>query len=188
MAKKVKTKTKRAAAEEAAAELSTIHPERKITIAGRDLVVREYGFVEAARLRPRFTQLIEALHERTAGDRGSSYEAILEVLADQIEAVVLLIAASADVEPEWVAQLGNSDGELLQMVWWEVNGSFFVRSVLRRIQVARRLGGDASTSRSPGTESAEETPSGSEGSPSASSSSFTGKPPAQKGAKGSGES
>lgn len=180
MAKKVNTKTKRAAAEEAAAELSVIHPNRPVTIAGRDLVVREYGFVEAARLRPRFTPLIEALHERASSDRAGNYEAILEVLADQVDLVVEMIAASADVDPDWVRQLGNSDGELLQMVWWEVNGSFFVRAVLRRIQVARRLDGAGSTSPSPGTGSAGETPSGSDSSLSASSNSSTAKPRGRK--------
>lgn len=123
---------------EAEQDLAVLHPEQTVMIAGRQLVVREYGFVEGLRLRPLTQPIVDALYGAVA-DQGTppELEVIMGILADHADALVPLMAAAADIDESWVAGLGQDDGYTLMMVWWTVNGPFFIRRVFNR-KVARR--------------------------------------------------
>lgn len=135
-------------------DLAILHPQQSIPIAGRDITVREYGFVEGLQLR-RLTQPILDDLFRAVPDAGSppELEEILNILAGHSEALVELMAIAADVDVCWVAGLNQDDGHVLLMVWWTVIGPFFIRRVFDR-KAARRAvenlrGGQTSTPPSP---------------------------------------
>ena len=73
----------------------------------------------------------------------------LGLLADHHETALQLVAASIDRDMAWMEGLNDKDGQELLMVWWAVNGPFFVRSV-KRAKLAQAL----TRSRQSGPESA----------------------------------
>ena len=130
MAEKV---VKPSAAAPGADDLQVLHPERSATIAGRELVVREYGFIEGLGLRPTVQPLLDDLYAQISGGGVPALEQILVMLGQHHQLIQELVATAADVEPEWVAGLNQYDGHLLLMMWWGANGPFYVRSVLNRV-------------------------------------------------------
>ncbi len=115
-------------------ELQALHPEQKITLAGRQLTMREYGFVEGLRVRAQQRPFLDALHALlTRGGSEFTYEAIQDLLAEHHEAVRVMVAQAAGVEPEWVDGLSDTDGSDLLLLWWAVNSGFFLRRVFNRI-------------------------------------------------------
>lgn len=156
MARRVDKSGKAAAPSGAAAspgkpsELEVLHPERHVLIAGRSLVVREYGFVEGLKLRALIQPFLDGLYAVIAAGAGiPSFEQVQSVLAEHPDALVDMMAAAADVEPEWIRTLDDQDGEALLTNWWLANAGFFIRRVLRRANsdklVAAALGGEGST-------------------------------------------
>lgn len=148
MAKKVEAPANQAAVK-AAEELDVLHPERSVVLAGRAVTVREYGFVEGTRLRLLAKPFTDQLFAFIKGQEVPHYEAVLDIIAEHIDLVVALMAQAADVEVEWIQQLSSDDGELLTLMWWGANGSFFMRAALQRLRAEREvvalLAGAAST-------------------------------------------
>ena len=128
-------------------DLVVLHPELEITVAGRALVVREYGLVEGLRLRAQLKPFTEALHAQF--ERGDALvEDVMDLIAEHWDSLRGAVATSAGVEADWIDSLGDADGDLLLNAWWGVCGPFFVRQILRRAaERARRhaLGGATST-------------------------------------------
>lgn len=115
-------------------ELQALHPEQEVTLAGRRITMREYGFVEGLRLRAQQRPFLDALHTLvTRGGSEFTYEAIQDVLAAHHEAVRVMVAQAAGVEPEWVDALSDTEGSDLLLLWWAVNSGFFLRRVFNRI-------------------------------------------------------
>lgn len=126
-------------------DLEVLHPQRQVTIAERQLVVREYGFVEGLQLRPLYAPLIEALKPVMAEDELPDLEGILDLLAEHADRLPRLIAAACDQPVEWVIGLGHENGHSLMLVWWGVNGPFFLRSAAvqllsKKLKAARHAG------------------------------------------------
>lgn len=133
----------------ASSDLEILHPEAQLILAGRPIVVREYGYVEGLRLltwaKPFVDDLQAAFDGATAAPRAAAIEALL---IRHVDLLSRMVAQAADVEPEWVEGLGQADGDLLTAVWWSVNAPFFCRRVLRQAVEARlesRSRGGAST-------------------------------------------
>ena len=150
MARKVKEAA--AVAAPGADDLEVLHPEREVTIAGRKLVVREYGFVEGLQLRPLYKPIIDSLKPALAEGELPELEDVLDLLAVHANALPDLIAASCDQPVEWVARhLGLEAGHNLMLVWWGVNGPFFVRSAAGQLlsERVRALGRAGATSTQP---------------------------------------
>lgn len=136
----MRSRKTRAAAEPAqdpTAALEILHPERIATIARREIVMREYGFVESMRLHDLIQPIL--LDLRTAVEAGGvpTLDTVLGVLAGHSDAIVQLLARGADVEPEWVAGLSAPDGEALLYLWWGANGPFWLGGVVQRIAAER---------------------------------------------------
>lgn len=146
-------------------DLDILHPQRTITVGGREVCVREYGMVEGLRLRPLHAPLVVALTEASASGTAGDYESVLDVLAEHADALVALIAAAADVDADFVRGLRGADADLLVLTWWSVNRDFFSLAVVRRL-AARRVAapdGPTSTSASLDSDCAAETSSASDG-------------------------
>lgn len=126
-------------------DLEVLHPERQVSIAGRELVMREYGFVEGLKLRPLYAPLIETLKPVLAEAELPDLEQILDLLAEHAERLPQLMATACDQPLEWVTSLGHEAGHNLMLVWWGVNGPFFVRSAAgqllsEKVREMRRAG------------------------------------------------
>lgn len=125
--------------EEGADDLQILHPDRSATIAGRVVNVREYGFVEGLRLRPAIQPLLDDLHAFIGAGSLPEIEEILTMLAAHTDAVMEAVCVAADVEMDWLETLSQDDGHHLLMIWWAVNGPFYIRSVFQRVATQRAL-------------------------------------------------
>lgn len=136
-----------AAQDQAAVELGILHPERVPTIAGRALVVREYGYLEGLRLVGSIKPFLDGLHVVFARARSlPTVDAIVDVIADNVDLVQALIAQAitpVDADQQrfaaaiaenaiWMETLSEPDGDLLMLCWWGANGPFFTRRLMRR--------------------------------------------------------
>lgn len=126
-----------APAADAGDALEILHPERIATIAGREIRVREYGFVESMRLHGLIQPILDDLRILVTARGVPNLDDVIGVLAHHDEAIVQLLARAADVEPEWVAGLSSAEGELLLYLWWGVNGPFWLGGVVQRIAAER---------------------------------------------------
>lgn len=179
MARKLSKAGSKAAEAKAAGadDQSIMLPNRDVKIAGRTLTVHEYGFEEGLRLQRKVAPIIAAL-DADAAVRKTDEEHIQGVLADHAGLVIELIAESCVKVPEGdydrderaarVAELqallkskkvSESDGHLLYMTWWAVNGPFFVRRVLERRMAARIKADREAGKKSPGQTSTSASPS-----------------------------
>jgi hypothetical protein len=128
----------KAAKADGADDLAVLHPNQGVTIAGRKIVMREYGFIEGLRLMPMLDPIIadiRAVLERREPMTGS--EQLPPWLATHADALVHLVSVAADVDPEWVTSLTLSDGHELLWWWWMTNGPFCMRSASQRVVVGR---------------------------------------------------
>lgn len=142
MAKKIRSAAARPAPGRDAEELDILHPERALTLAGRDVVVREYGAVEFMRLLPAARPLVDAIAGLLETGTVPGYDAALDVLAAHIDGLLPLIAQAADLTPADLGALNPDEFELLLMTWWGTNGRFFIGRATNRVAVAlaeRRL-------------------------------------------------
>ncbi|MBS0212308.1 MAG: hypothetical protein JSR26_03890 [Proteobacteria bacterium] len=130
-------------------DLEILHPERTLSVGGREVTVREYGFLEGLRLASAAQPLVDALAAAALADPNGQLglDAVTTVLSASPEALIACVARAADVEPAWVEALDDADGQLLLLTWWLVNSGFFVRRVLRAVALAQasRAAGPTST-------------------------------------------
>jgi len=139
--------------EPGAEDLAILHPERTLTIAGREITIREYGFIAGLRLRPLMQPILDDLRSLVVTGANADLGAIMALLGTHWQATLALAAEAAEVEPEWVEGLDAEQGELLLTVWWSVCGPFFWRNVIGRVaadriaaELARARAGRTSTS------------------------------------------
>ena len=161
--KKAASTTATAPAKGAVVEVGTLHPERELVLAGRLVVLHEYGHAQGMRLAPLFKPFQDMLYSIVAAsDAPPGFEVVTEVLDANPEVSMAMIAHSAVdrnlTRPEqnaqyqefleWMETLDDTDGYSLSMAWWLVNVNFFIKRVLRRAageRHARRSAGPAST-------------------------------------------
>jgi hypothetical protein len=135
MARKIDNKPRSKQKNAAADEIDILHPERIATINGRQIVVREYGFIEGMRLRPLMQPFLDDLFQAMKAGQPANYQQALDIIAAHIDAVIELAAVAADVETEWIKTLSDHDGQHLLMLWWGANCSFFMQRNLSRLQI-----------------------------------------------------
>lgn len=133
MAKKIE-KRKKMADPEQADDLDILYPEQTMEISGRAITMKEYSFGEVLKHRRLMQPLVDGLR-RLAGETGTglSMEDILDMIADNHELIVRLIALACDQEKDWVEGLSASAGNDMLYLWWSVNGPFLMRSAMQRL-------------------------------------------------------
>lgn len=149
MARKVTERKKVAPAAEvpsAVSALLEIKPDVTLTIAGRQLTVREYGFFEGLEVAHQAQGLIRDMHAMCADGR-LQYSRIRRLFGPHREVVIAIAAKAADVDADWVRGLEKSpqDAEVFFDTWFGVNASFFVHEVIVEMREARQLAAMAST-------------------------------------------
>lgn len=162
MARKV-TPKKPARPDKGRDDLSILHPEMSLTLAGRELMVREYGFVDGLRLRAQlkpFQAALTALFEKGEG----LTDDVMELVGEHYDLLRHAIAKSAGVDVEWIESLVGDEAETLLVAWWSICGPFFIHPLLRRLRErARRvqvLAGQTSMPPSPTPDTAAPSSSG----------------------------
>jgi len=132
-------------------DLAILFPERTVTVAGRTVVMREYTFIESMQLHALITPLIEGMVGILLADALPYDDALRPIFGEHADDVVTLIAKAADQPREWVASLGDEEGNQLRLLWWSVNGDFFGRRVRESIVLhqLRVSAGQTSSSSSP---------------------------------------
>jgi hypothetical protein len=129
MARHIPKKNKAPPASKPADDLSVLAPNRDLPVGGELVTVAEYGFVEGARLQGTLTPFIDRIADLVEGSLLADHTRIRVAFGDHIDAIVHAIAVSIKRPDEWVAGLGDADGELLIDTWWVVNQPFFLRRV-----------------------------------------------------------
>jgi hypothetical protein len=139
-------------------DLAILHPERTLEIAGREITVREYGFITGLRLRPLMQPILDDLHRLVTAGQSADLGAIMALLGTHWEATLALAAEAAEVERDWIDSLDPQQGELLLTVWWSVCGPFFWRNVLGRVAAERLAQAQAAPGRAGPTSTSASSP------------------------------
>ncbi|EJF5828989.1 hypothetical protein M8W91_002811 [Salmonella enterica] len=128
-------------------DLNVLLPEREIPLAGETVTIREYSLKDTLALHAVLAPVVDALATVTE-NAWASYETVETVLAEQHEAVIVLVAHSISKPPSFVAGLSGTEGMTLMDWWWSVNRHFFMTAVIRRL-VCRQTTASGSAVSSP---------------------------------------
>lgn len=169
MARKVKTEKSTAAPKGAAVgkqvdEAAIIAPERTIEIAGTEVTVREFTFMDSLTLNREIAAVVDGLAAMPgAADGEPDFANLVSALASNPDASVRLVAASCQMPADWVAGLRGAAGETLLQVFWVVNAPFFINRLLTAWEfrrAAKATDPSDSASSSPPSSPTGTTPSG----------------------------
>lgn len=132
-------------------ELEILLGGRQVTLStDEEVTVREYGgFLEGMRVDAIAAPMLEDLRQLfdTLANGGDfSIQALSSALGSHPEVMVKLLAISCDKPEEWITSLSDDDGQLLLMVWWSANQSFFLRR-LAKDRMARQAAEEVQASR-----------------------------------------
>ncbi len=132
-----KVARKKSATKKAADDMSVLQPDRRITVAGRDLVMREYGFFDSLELLPLLEPILQDLEEQVKdGAPWPGFDSVPSFLGNHAKVLVHLIAQAASVDLEWMRGLTADQGYELVWWWWIVNGPFCKRCATKRLVTA----------------------------------------------------
>lgn len=132
-----KVAKRKPAADKAAGDLSVLKPDRNTTVAGRPIVMREYGFFDSLELLPLLEPILVDLEDQAkAGAPWPDFNSVPSFLGNHANVLVHLIAKSASVEMEWMRGLTAEQGYELVWWWWIVNGPFCKRCAEKRLVTA----------------------------------------------------
>ena len=144
------------AARQAADDIATLHPHASLTLRGRTVMAREYGYIEGLSLQAGIKPLLTALYGlfSRAADAPPSAAQVREVFAAQAVTLQWVMAQAITPYPEdpaklqefgdavaknarWIATLDDIEGDALLTVWWSVNCGFFIRRFREQALAAR---------------------------------------------------
>ena len=135
---------------DAAEQLAQLHPDRSLTLGGRALTLREYGFFEGLDVADRAGAFIDDLIAMSEDGR-LRYAQVRRLFGRHRAVVPMIAAQAADVEVAWFDTLADDELELYMATWFAVNAAFFVREVLAELRERRLLQDAVLTSASTGS-------------------------------------
>ncbi len=144
-------------APDAADQLAQLHPDRSLTLGGRALTIREYGFFEGLDVADRAGAFIEDLIAMSEDGR-LRYAQVRRLYGRHRSVVPMIAAQAADVEVAWFDTLADDELELYMATWFAVNAGFFVREVLAELRERSLLQVAAQTSASTGSTASSDSP------------------------------
>lgn len=147
------------AAAEGADDLNVLHPNLEATLNGRQVVVREYGFIQGLKLQAELQPFLDGLYALTVAGTMPAMHEIIALIGTHTDLITRAMAISIDVDPQELLTLSDQqEGNTLLMKWWIVNGPFAWRCVRDRIMgeraLANRLAGQTFTPASSGADTA----------------------------------
>lgn len=128
------------AATTAADELQALDPTVSATVGGEEVVIREYGIFQKARVMRKGSTFIADLQQvvGSATDADDVWDDARLLIGDHEDFVLYAIGEAIGKPAEWVRGLPESDLELLVYLWFSVAGRFFFQEVAHRAR-GRRL-------------------------------------------------
>lgn len=114
-------------------DLTILHPDLELELAGRKVTVREYRFVPGLRVRAKAKPLVADLQAQIETGEALT-EDVIDILAKH-EALVreLILESIEEADADWIESLDDHDGQQLLLAWWGVNGPFFLGQIVRRL-------------------------------------------------------
>lgn len=108
-------------------------PDVKATIAGRELVFREYAVFEGYEVAYAARDFIAELHAQ-AKTGVLKYANVRRLIGPHQAVIVQIAALSAGVDEDWVRGLDRDAADQFFAAWFVATAGFFVREVLYDIQ------------------------------------------------------
>lgn len=142
-------------------ELDILAGQQQGQIDGKTIIVREYGFFEGARVLPAAAPLLADLQPLFEGRESPSLLQVTDVLLSHPDVLRHLLAcaiapppgdgtnaAEVQAQEAWLETLNETDGEQMLLLWWQANGNFLLRRLLRNA-VGKRVNQSATDASSP---------------------------------------
>ena len=108
-------------------DMSVLFPDSTLTLAGREVIVREFTYKEALNLSVTAYPLLSTMAE--AASEGAGYLLFDKVIPPHWDLWLKLLSIATGEDPAWIEGLNNRDGELLTLTFWRVNSDFFTRRI-----------------------------------------------------------
>lgn len=112
-------------------------PDREDTVAGAKVLVHEYTWAEGLEHHALVDILTDAMAGIALKGDFHDLDSLRAAFGKNKEVLFQLIAIASGQPVDWVAALNDADGEHLFLLWWGVNADFFLRRVLRSVQLAK---------------------------------------------------
>lgn len=125
-----------------------LFPDQTLEVGGEQVTVREFRYAEGLQAAVIGKPIMTTLRRLIQGDDEIDAEAIDDLIAEHADTWMQLISLSTGKGVEWISKLGNDDGMLLSMVFWEVNGPFFMKRLVMAATVGQTLAAKRSRSQS----------------------------------------
>lgn len=126
-------------------DLDILLPDQVVTIAGKELTIRELTFAQTLRLSQAMAPIIDMLADLCESDEVSP--TLMEAaLCAQPDAWISFMAQASGQSVAWVESLSDTDGRALQMLTLERNRRFFVQRLLLAVELRKRQQAPSSTS------------------------------------------
>ncbi|HGM5881346.1 TPA: DUF6631 family protein [Stenotrophomonas maltophilia] len=143
-------------------ELDILAAQQQGQVDGKTVIVREYGFFEGARVLPVAAPLLADLQPLFEGRDAPLMLEVTDVLLSHPDVIRHLLACaiapppgdSTDTAAEvrakeaWLETLNETDGERMLLLWWQANGNFLLRRLLRNA-VGKKVSQSATDGSSP---------------------------------------
>jgi len=121
-------------ADSATEDLSVLFPDISIELQNKQVIVREYKFMQWLRLKPQCADFIEDLVDVLKCETDVQVDDILELFESNFDLVKTMVIASTQCTLEFLELLGDDDMQSLLWTWWNVNKHFFLRSANRLLR------------------------------------------------------
>lgn len=138
-----------------ASELDTLLPEQTVRLAGVNVTLREYTFMQGLRVDNIAGPVVDGLSalflDRDSAD-GFELSELAAVFGAHPQIMSQLLSISCEMPVNWVENLSDADGQQLLLTWWAVNRFFFTRRLVQEMaarqaakKAADRLAGPKSS-------------------------------------------
>lgn len=121
------------AAADPAEDLQIIAGETRVTLSdGEAVTLREYGFMQGMQVDAIASGIVKDLQDLFLSDQQGLFrlQDLARIFGQAPDIMVTLLAMACDRAEDWVRQLSDQDGMLIQLAWWSVNKDFFIRRLV----------------------------------------------------------
>ncbi len=123
-------------------DLDILLPDRTLQIAGADITVHEYTFMQGLQISDFAKSFIDELTILFLTEDQFSLSRLDALFGRHPEIIAKLLSLATGQPVHWVEALSDGDGQLLLKTWWSVNAPFFVQRLAQEMgarQAEKRL-------------------------------------------------
>lgn len=125
-------------------EVEILHPDRTITVAGREVTVREFRALEGMKLAELWRPIVDSLHEISSVEDSDEpgWDFLDALIERHHDALCELMARTSGQPRQWIEELPESEYLELLYAFWSANAGFFMRRLARRVRPAMTAAAD----------------------------------------------